>query len=499
MDIPPPEEGDINVGTEIFRGCWVLTGFVGVVLIFRCGIKTWVRWALPQVSAPGRIWGLEDVFFFFGYTVDILHMTLIQHSYNWGLGRHFYYLTPEEKVQALRYDFASQPCGMFALILEVGMMWFLLSCFANSNRRLRISIIICMIVQIVVNSITIVQIVVQCGPNPYYATDRTKYFHYMWDPLPPDGSVKCQSPHVQTTIGFVQGGFNTIIDMYLAGISAFELWQFFIQTLQRNPGVSVWAQFSKINPNVRSRRIWQTLTLSGPLVLSGAASIVKTYLLQYLGDRLDFTYNIVTFILWVKIENYAILIATCAPVIRLFLRTFVDMRREGRYGGYPWSRSHSSNPHNSNENNSGSSNQQDLEMKRGNKFQKRFNRSRTANGSGIDPDKTIDSLFDDSYLLTTVDDEGKHAAGAAGPSHTIDTVARMPSPTNSGDTRRSTGVGVTVKTDIVVQVDEELGMSGGSGSSSSTDAHSYPMFTPQNEKSRVERHMSAYAWKASNQ
>jgi hypothetical protein len=60
-------------------------------------------------------------------------------------------------------------------------------------------------------------------------------------------------------------GFNTIIDMYLAGISAFELWQFFIQTLQRNPGVSVWAQFSKINPNVRSRRIWQTLTLSGYL------------------------------------------------------------------------------------------------------------------------------------------------------------------------------------------------------------------------------------------
>lgn len=43
-----------------------------------------------------------------------------------------------------------------------------------------------------------------------------------------------------------------------------------------------------------------------------------------------------------RIENYSILIATCAPVIRLFLRTFVDNRREGRYPGYPWSRSHSS-------------------------------------------------------------------------------------------------------------------------------------------------------------
>lgn len=139
-------------------------------------------------------------------------------------------------------------------------------------------------------------------------------------------------------------------------------------------------------------------------------------------------------------------------------------------------------------------------MKRGNKFQQRFNRSRTGNGSGVDPDKTIDSLFDDSYLLTTVDDENKHAAGAAGPSHTVNTVARMPSPTSSRATRRSTGVGVTVKTDIVVEVDEELGMSGGSGSSSlSKDAHSYPTFTPQDVQSRVERHASAYAWKSSNQ
>lgn len=170
------------------------------------------------------------------------------------------------------------------------------------------------------------------------------------------------------------------------------------------------------------------------------------------------------------------------------------MRRDGRYGGYPWSRSRSDNPHNSNENTSGSDNQHDLEMKRRNK---RFNRSRTGDGGSVDPDKTIDSLFDDSYLLTTVDDEGKHNADAAGPSHTIDTVARMPS---SRDARRSTGVGVTVKTDIVVEVDEELGMSAGSGSSSlSKDAHSYPSFTPQDTQNRVERHASAYAWKPSMQ
>lgn len=112
-------------------------------------------------------------------------------------------------------------------------------------------------------------------------------------------------------------GFNTVIDFFLAVLAAVELWQFFLRTLHRNPHTSVWSQFCKISGTVRSRRIWQTITLSGPLLLSGCASIVKTYVsnmlfpnlynaniihqkLKSLGDRQDFTYNIVTFVLWVK-------------------------------------------------------------------------------------------------------------------------------------------------------------------------------------------------------
>lgn len=112
----------------------VLTGIVGVVLIFRFSMKAWIRWALPQVSAPERVWGFEDLIFLFGYSLDLLHMTLIQlryvnflcgflrnsyliiYSYQWGLGRHFYYLSPTEKVQSLRFDFASQPTGTCSLL-----------------------------------------------------------------------------------------------------------------------------------------------------------------------------------------------------------------------------------------------------------------------------------------------------------------------------------------------------------------------------------------------
>jgi hypothetical protein len=186
------------------------------------------------------------------------------------------------------------------MVSRTGMMWFLYQCFGINNTKTKRFIIACMIIQVVVNSFTILQIVLQCGPNPYRVVNRTAYFHYMWDPLPADGSVVCQSPSVQAAVGYVQGAFNTIIDFSLGYVAAFELWQFMFRANSRSSPTSLIKRFRELDKTTRSRRLWQTLTLSGPLVLSGVASIVKTYLLKALGDRLDFTYNIPTFVLWVK-------------------------------------------------------------------------------------------------------------------------------------------------------------------------------------------------------
>ncbi|KAJ5112054.1 hypothetical protein N7532_000099 [Penicillium argentinense] len=437
MDIPRPKEGDVDIGSGTFIACWVLTAVVGLALTFRYAVKAWIRWALPQVTAPGRIWGVEDLFFLSAYVFDIVHMTMIQLSASWGLGRHYYYLTPVERFHTMKWDFMSQPIAVAsAMISRTGMMWFLLTCFAASDRRLRLSIIVCAIIQIVANMVTIVQIIVQCGPNPYAPADRVKYFKYMWTPLPADGSVVCQSPSVQTTVGFVQGGFNTVIDFYLGVLAAVELWQFFLRTLHRDPNLSFWSQFRKINGTVRSRRIWQTITLSGPLLLSGAASIVKTYKLKSLGDRLDFTYNIVSFILWVKIENYSILLASCAPVARLFLRTVVDHR--GRVTGY-WSRSRShTNEHTDRSN--------ETELKRRHK----------------------ERWMDSATTTNWVDEEGQtHTHGIHPHLHGDGdglgerSESRI-SHASPGDTQTQVDNGcVTVKTDIVVQVDDGRSVSSG--------------------------------------
>ncbi|CAG8885703.1 unnamed protein product [Penicillium egyptiacum] len=311
--------------------------------------------------------------------------------------------------------------------------------------------------------VTIVQIIVQCGPNPYQTTNWVQYFHYMWTPLPEDGSIKCQLPTVQTTVGFVQGGFNTVIDFFLAVLAAIELWQFFLRTLHRNPNTSFWSQFRKISATIRSRRIWQTITLSGPLLLSGSASIVKTYVgrlsflslyssaniinqkLKSLGDRQDFTYNIVTFILWVKIENYSILLASCAPVARLFLRSFVDHKRGGRTHGY-WSRSRSTDH-----------SEPETELKR------------RANAK----EQWLDSATVTNMTITCTHDEenppGRHGHGHERSMSQV-SKALMPEHIDGGH--------VTVKTDIVVQVDDGRSISSGGtrllpdgGESHSTSFH----------------------------
>jgi TRAP-type C4-dicarboxylate transport system permease small subunit len=67
---------------------------------------------MPQVSAPERVWGYEDVLFLIAYGCDVTHMSMIQKAASWGLGRHYFYLNEEQRTHAMKWDFMSQPIGM---------------------------------------------------------------------------------------------------------------------------------------------------------------------------------------------------------------------------------------------------------------------------------------------------------------------------------------------------------------------------------------------------
>jgi Na+-translocating ferredoxin:NAD+ oxidoreductase RnfE subunit len=98
-----------------------------------------------------------------------------------------WFLSDAERNLALKNEFISQPLGecsslsvdvethscllavTASMLSRSGMMCFLYTCFSSVDKQIRLSIIICMAIQVVVNSVTAVQIIVQCGPNPYHA------------------------------------------------------------------------------------------------------------------------------------------------------------------------------------------------------------------------------------------------------------------------------------------------------------------------------------------
>jgi len=123
-----------------------------------------------------------------------------------------------------------------------------------------------------------------------------------------------------------------------------------------------------------------------------------------------------------RIENYSILLASCAPVARLFFRAFVDSRRDGRLAGY-WSKSPSNNGENSDHSN-------DMELKRRRKDQ------------WMDS-ATMSNWDEENPMPNWVNNERSESR-----------VSKAQHPENPGD-------GVTVKTDIIVQVDDGRSTSSG--------------------------------------
>lgn len=125
-----------------------------------------------------------------------------------------------------------------------------------------------------------------------------------------------------------------------------------------------------------------------------------------------------------RIENYSILLASCAPVARLFLRSVVDHRRDGRSAGY-WYRSRSTNNNNSSNN--------ETELKR----------------------RQHDQWMDSATVTNWQEEESQEAGWNMGHERSESRISRAQQPDHLDN-----GC-VTVKTDIVVQVDDNRSTSSG--------------------------------------
>jgi hypothetical protein len=86
------------------------------------------------------------------------------------------------------------------------MLWFLYKIFSKWNDKVRFFLVGCMILHLLINVTMMLEIVLQCGPNPYRPSNRLLYLHYSWEGPPEDGSVICQPGIVATSgVGYLSG------------------------------------------------------------------------------------------------------------------------------------------------------------------------------------------------------------------------------------------------------------------------------------------------------
>ena len=185
-------------------------------------------------------------------------MVFITVAFTYGLGKHFADLEPHDQQYSLMYMigfielFAVTPC-MFGRISFAVFLLYILGPTQNVKRATLWAI---MVVQIVINFIVVVQIYAQCG----------SHFDALWKPEV-YAIANCQSPAVETIIGYVQSALNSLCDILLTIIPAIIIWK--LQMPRRQKVI-----------------LACVLTLS---VFAFAASIVKAIEIKNLSATGDFT------------------------------------------------------------------------------------------------------------------------------------------------------------------------------------------------------------------
>ncbi|KAH9211686.1 hypothetical protein DL95DRAFT_464640 [Leptodontidium sp. 2 PMI_412] len=273
-EIPAPDGPDVDAGVPILAVCWVFYGIAGIVVGAR-------------VYAQAKIlhkFGWGDAIMVLAILLCFVQVSLNQVAHVYGFGRHFFYLQPDERRMAMRLQFITQLISIMPSTLgRVSLMMLMLHLFGGSIGSCRWIFYVLIAQTLILNAVTSITIFTQC-----------QRVETLWDPI--DFPSKCWDKNIQAYIGYVLGASNSATDLILTGISTTLVWTLSI-SFRLKLGISI---------------------LLGLSALAFIASVVKTIELKHLPDRLDFTYNAMSLVLWCCIENATVIIAGSAPLLRAF-------------------------------------------------------------------------------------------------------------------------------------------------------------------------------------
>ncbi|KAF5872517.1 putative integral membrane protein [Botrytis fragariae] len=266
---------DINIGGKGLAVIWALNAVSITVVIARCMTQ---RFIIRQL-------GLSDALVVVSMGTISSMAALITVQYHYGWGRHYAYLDPFDRIEAMKYNAIGQSFGVMGSTFgRMSFIILMLQLFGTSKLK-HAALWTLFWVQFIPNCVVVVTLYVQCND-----------IRALWDT-----SIvsSCWPESYQTYIGYAHTSWNGLTDLFLTCLPATMLW-----SLQMNRRTKFGLVF--------------LLSLS---LLAFVGVIMKIVYIRVLANRGDYTYNTVPFFVWVQVESNLVVIASSVPLLRpLFVR-----------------------------------------------------------------------------------------------------------------------------------------------------------------------------------
>ncbi|CEO58780.1 hypothetical protein PMG11_03482 [Penicillium brasilianum] len=254
-----PRNSVYNAGPQLLRDVWGLTAVAILVIVLR-------------IIAKLRIgkFGADDILMISALCLAVIGSIMITLAIKLGFGQELSSVNTLNVSKIIMYDYLAQTFGLAGGALgRISFIIFIIGLLVQ-KRSQRIVLWILVALQVIVNSIFIIILFVQC---PGHASA-------IWDH---SGKVKCWDLHVQAYYGYFQGAFNSATDLYLAVFSTCIFW----------------------NLNVKVRVKVGLVALLGLGIFAMIASIIKTVQTHVLAiSDSEPTTATIHYDRWIYIETY---------------------------------------------------------------------------------------------------------------------------------------------------------------------------------------------------
>ncbi|KAI1173156.1 hypothetical protein F4777DRAFT_581278 [Nemania sp. FL0916] len=260
---------------------WVLTSIVIVLVTARIVGRTLVT----------RQTGWDDFFIILGALSALTCSALVTVGVSYGLGRHQADIKdPNDLSEAIKYTIIAPALSIISSTSsKISILIFLVRLMGMSAKNWHLWLLwgLCLAL-IALNVLAIVLVVGYCNPP-----------QKQWQPWLPG---TCFQPEFQRWVGFIQSGYNALMDIIVAVFPALFITKLNIQ---------------------RRMKVGLSLLMGGSVFAAGA-TIVKIYLLKDLDKHSDITWYWAPISLWYTAEMDVIIIAgtipTLWPLVRLMRR-----------------------------------------------------------------------------------------------------------------------------------------------------------------------------------